>query len=90
MVPSSRGGTRDPQTLYENLVVTKEMPAGSIVLVDDVRTTGAHFVATRARLAEKGIACSLAVCAARRADVQEEFPFSVREEEFPEFVARVR
>jgi len=32
----------------------------------------------------------LALCAARRVDAQEESPFSVREEEFAEFVPRVR
>jgi predicted amidophosphoribosyltransferase len=90
MLPSSQGGTRDPQTLYDNLVVTKEMPTERIVLVDDVRTTGAHFVAALARITERGGACMLALCAARRVDAQEESPFSVREEEFAEFVPRVR
>jgi predicted amidophosphoribosyltransferase len=88
MVPSSQGGTRDPQALYDNLVLTKEMPARRLVLVDDVRTTGAHFVAALAKLVERGAECSLALCAARRVDAQEESPFSVREEEFPAFVPR--
>ena len=65
MTPSSQGGTRDPQELYDNLVVTKEPPKGSLVLIDDVRTTGAHLLAAAGRLAEKGARVPLAVCAAR-------------------------
>jgi len=90
LLPSSRGGTRDPQVLYDNLVVTKEVPTGRIVLIDDVRTTGAHFLAALARLRERGASCSLALCAARRVNVQEQSPFSILEEEFPEFVPRGR
>ena len=63
MTPSSQGGTRDPYELFENLAITKEMPADRIVLVDDVRTRGAHLIAAKARLAEKGGDCFLAVCA---------------------------
>jgi hypothetical protein len=88
MLPSSRGGTRDPQVLYDNLMVTKEVPAGRIVLIDDVRTTGAHFLAGLARLRERGATCPLALCAARRVNVQEQSPFSILEEEFHEFVPR--
>ncbi len=72
--------------LYDNLVLTEELPTPQIVLVDDVRTTGAHFVAASARLTERGAACSLALSAARRVDTQEESPFSLREEGFPDFV----
>ena len=88
MMPSSQGGTRDPQVLYDNLVVTGQLPSTQVILVDDVRTTGAHFVAALAKLARGGVACSLALCAARRVDTQEDAPFSVREEEFPEFIPR--
>src|ERR1019366_2850820 len=88
MVPSSQGGTRDPQDLYNNLSVTKQVPTTTVVLVDDVRTTGSHFVAALAKIAGKGVHCSLAVCAARRVDYQEDLPFSVREEQFPQFVPR--
>ena len=37
-LPISQGGTRDRQEPYDNLVVTKEPPRGSLVLIDDVRT----------------------------------------------------
>jgi len=90
MLPSSQGGTRNPQVLYDNLVIAQEVPARTLVLVDDVRTTGAHFVAALARVAERGAVCSLALCAARRVDSQEDTSFSVREEEFAEFVPRHR
>jgi hypothetical protein len=86
MLPSSKGGTRAPQVLYDNLAVANGTPSTQLVLVDDVRTTGAHLVAALARLREGGARCSLALSAARTVGAQEESPFSTREEELPEFV----
>jgi predicted amidophosphoribosyltransferase len=88
MTPSSQGGTRDPQELYDNLVVTKEPPKGSLVLIDDVRTTGAHLLAAAARLAEKGARVPLAVCAARTVWNQDEEPFSILDEQLEDFKPR--
>jgi predicted amidophosphoribosyltransferase len=88
MTPSSQGGTRDPQELYDNLVVTKEPPKGSLGLIDDVRTTGAHLLAAAARLAEKGARVPLAVCAARTVWNQDEEPFSILEEQLEDFKPR--
>ena len=85
MTPSSQGGTRDPQELYDNLVVTKDPPKGSLILVDDVRTTAAHLRAAAARLIENGARVPLAVCAARTVWDQDQEPFSPLEEEFEEF-----
>jgi predicted amidophosphoribosyltransferase len=88
MTPSSQGGTRDPQELYDNLVVAKEPPKGSLVLVDDVRTTGAHLRAAAARLVEKGARVPLAVCAARTVLNQDQEPFSILEEQLEDFKPR--
>ncbi len=88
MTPSSQGGTRDRQELYDNLVVTKEPPKGSLVLIDDVRTTGAHLLAAAARLMEKGARVPLAVCAARTVWDQDQEPFSMLEEQLEDFEPR--
>jgi hypothetical protein len=84
MTPSSQGGTRDPFELFENLAITKDMPADKIVIIDDVRTKGAHLIATKARLAKKGGDCCLAVCAGRTVLAQEQNPFSTVEDELPD------
>jgi hypothetical protein len=81
MTPSSKGGTRDPHELHENLVVTKDLPDKKIVIVDDVRTKGAHLIAAKARLVEKRGNCDLAICAGRTVLVQEPNPFATIEEE---------
>jgi hypothetical protein len=81
MTPSSKGGTRNPHELYENLVVTKDLPGNRIIIVDDVRTTGAHLIAAKARLVEKGGNCDLAICAGRTILAQEPNPFATIEEE---------
>jgi hypothetical protein len=90
MMPSSQGGTRDPYELYENLVATKTVPTDYIVLVDDVRTKGAHLIATKARLAEKGCDGFLAVCAGRTVLAQEKSPFSTVEDELPDLAFDVK
>lgn len=87
-MPSSQGGTRDPQELYDNLVVTEEIPNGGIVLIDDVRTTGAHLRAAAAKLAQKGGRVSMAVCAARTVLNQDQNPFSIMEEALEDFEPR--
>jgi len=85
MTPSSKGGTRDPQILYDNLVVTEKLPVGRVILVDDVRTTGAHLIASAARIKTKGGTCRLALCAGRTVLAQEENPFEVGDEEHDDF-----
>jgi predicted amidophosphoribosyltransferase len=90
MIPSSRGGTRNPQILYENLVLTTRPPTTQVILIDDVRTTGAHLIATAAKLAEAGTPSSLAICAARTVLNQNEAPFSLLEENLPDFLPSKR
>jgi predicted amidophosphoribosyltransferase len=85
MTPSSHGGTRNPQELFDNLAEI-ENPAGSkIVLIDDVRTTGAHLVAAKAFLRVKKAKCVMAMCAGRTVWAPEENPFAILEEDLPDF-----
>jgi hypothetical protein len=81
MTPSSKGGTRDPHELFKNLVVTDELPDRKLILIDDVRTKGAHLIAAKARLVEKGGDCRFAICAGRTVLTQETNPFAVVEEQ---------
>lgn len=51
--PAHKGGTRDPQILFDNLAVV-ERPTKPIVLFDDVRTMGSQIIASTRRLREAG------------------------------------
>ena len=77
MIPTHQEGTRDPQELYNNLVVTGLPPKGTIVLVDDVYTMGGHLQAAVARLAEKKLKCGFAMCAGRTVLESEHDPFAI-------------
>jgi predicted amidophosphoribosyltransferase len=86
MTPSSQGGTRNPQELYDNLRVTKRVANSKIVLIDDVRTKGSHLIAAKARLRRKDARCLMAVCAGRTVLTPEVSAFSILEEELEDFV----
>jgi hypothetical protein len=85
MIPTHREGTRDPQELYENLVVTGVPPKGTLILVDDVYTLGGHLKAAVARLAEKKLRCSLAMCAGRTVLESQQHPFLILRQEVEDF-----
>lgn len=63
--PSHRGGTRDPEILARQLYLVADPPAGLIVLVDDVVTSGGHIAAAATKLASVGYTCRLAICLGR-------------------------
>ncbi len=63
--PSHRGGSRDAGTLCQQLLLSLPVPEGTVVLVDDVLTTGGHLLAAASRLAAVGIHCQQAICFAR-------------------------
>lgn len=88
MTPTHQGGTRDPQTLYDNLVVTSNPPKGTLILVDDVFTKGGHLQAAVAKLGQKKAECKLAVCAGRTVLESQEQPFLVHREEVEDFTPR--
>jgi predicted amidophosphoribosyltransferase len=90
MTPTHKGGTRDPQKLYDNLAVANPLPKGTLVLVDDVYTKGGHMQAAVARLSEKKAQCSLAVCAGRTVLEAEKKPFAVLKVELEKFTPTMK
>jgi hypothetical protein len=84
-MPSHRGGTRDPQQLFDRLVVTDVLPRGKLVLVDDVFTTGNHIRAGAAKISDPVRRCSYAVCLGRTVLEQQDKPFAIVEEDLRDF-----
>ncbi|TWI58287.1 hypothetical protein IQ16_08193 [Bradyrhizobium huanghuaihaiense] len=81
--PSSRedGGSRDPNVLYPNMALTGAVPLGQIILVDDVMTSGGHFIAASWKLADLGRAPALAIACGRSLDAAIDDPFAVAPED---------
>jgi hypothetical protein len=63
--PSHLGGSRDPQQLLRNLDLIRIPPRGTVVIVDDVLTTGAHLLASAVKLSSAGVLCTNAICVAK-------------------------
>jgi predicted amidophosphoribosyltransferase len=83
---SKEGGTRDPQELYDNLVLTERLPEkGAYLLVDDMKTTGGHLQAARFMLLEQEVECDLAICGGRTVWDHDQNPFSMAEEEIDDW-----
>lgn len=80
MTPSRDGGPRDPRILYPNIVLKGALPDGTLVLVDDVYTSGGHLIASAWRLVDQGRTVDFAVCCGRSLHYQLDNPFSVAEE----------
>jgi predicted amidophosphoribosyltransferase len=73
--------TRNENLLYTNMICTSDRPpAGFVILLDDVCTTGSHVLAARRRLRECGAQdiCSMSV--ARTMSVTDEQVFGFRED----------
>jgi hypothetical protein len=77
--PCHRGGNRDPDRLFRELELTRMPPSGTIVLIDDVMTTGAHLLASAARLRSAGFHCEDAICVARTEACGERPTFAIRQ-----------
>jgi hypothetical protein len=73
--------TRDGRFLYENMVCTSDQPpAGYVILLDDVCTSGAHVLAARRRLKECGARDICAMSVARTMSSPDEEVFGFRED----------
>jgi hypothetical protein len=77
---SSKGGSRDPEYL-ESMMRLDHVPTGQVVLVDDVTTTGAHFIAGARKLRAVGVPVIAAVAFAKSTKEQAEKVLKVVEYE---------
>lgn len=82
---SKQGGPRDARTLYDNLLLIRDLEPGPHILVDDVLTGGGHMQACTAFLEEKGATVILGVCAGRTVHEQPRDPFRIIVEELDDF-----
>lgn len=82
VMPKARGGplaARDPYMLHGHMVVSANVAQfknATVILIDDVVTTGAHLQAAALALKDHQIAASNAFVVGRRRDVEEPKPFS--------------
>jgi hypothetical protein len=77
---SEEGGTRDADELYQRLQLGGSMPAGQIILLDDVVTGGGHLIASARTIEDAGREVQHAVCCGRSTPVQFDDPFSISPE----------
>jgi len=74
---SGEGGTRKPEEIYPDLVLTAPPPAGPVVLVDDILTTGGHLVASAWILEDIARKPDFAICCGRTVHQRLEDPYAV-------------
>jgi predicted amidophosphoribosyltransferase len=88
----SQGGTRDPQALFDKLIIVRGRARRSdrAVLVDDTLTSGGHLQACAAVLQRAGIECDLALAAGRSDRTQVHEPFSIRSDVLADFTPHGR
>ena len=81
--PNSReeGGSRSAMTLYNEMVLTTRLPAGQLILLDDVLTGGGHLKASAWKIEGAGGAVSEAICCGRSSEHQIDNPFEIPIEE---------
>lgn len=78
---STDAASRNPVNLFPSLELTGDIPWGTIILVDDVFTSGGHAVASAWRLQQQGRTAQMLVCCGRTTWAQLDDPFSVPQEE---------
>ncbi len=74
------GGTRSAPTLYEALQLVAKIPAGRLILLDDVLTGGGHLKAAVWEIEDAGGNVAEAFCCGRSLEVQLDNPFDVPSE----------
>ncbi|MBA8877883.1 hypothetical protein FHW16_001565 [Phyllobacterium myrsinacearum] len=74
---STDGDSRRPELLFPHLVQEYQFPAGRIVLIDDVYTTGGHFIASTWRIEHWGRSVDMGICCGRTEHVQLDHPFKL-------------
>ncbi len=74
------GGTRDARKLYDELVLIGDLPERTVILIDDVFTTGGHILAAAAKISTAGGHCCDALCVARTVWRPQESRFSITQE----------
>jgi len=80
MRPTHEGGTRDARKLYDELVPIGDLPERTVILIDDVFTTGGHILAAAAKISTAGGHCCDALCVARTVWRPQESRFSITQE----------
>jgi len=83
--PSHLGGTRNPQRLYKCLVVKEGVKSGTLVLVDDIVSSGSHVRAAAAKLSRLVFPCVYAICAGHTEWQNPSHCFSIGERVIPDF-----
>jgi predicted amidophosphoribosyltransferase len=79
LAPSHKGGSRDVGQLFKQLTIIAPIEPGTVVLVDDLLTSGAHIVAATRRLRRAGRSCEYAICLGRTASYRRDRVFSIAE-----------
>jgi hypothetical protein len=77
---SEEGGTRDADELYQRLQLDGTIPAGQIILLDDVLTGGGHVKGSAWTIADADRDVKHAICCGRSVEEQLNDPFSVAPE----------
>ena len=80
-IASREGGSRDPAVLHPNMALRNDLPPGDIIMVDDVMTSGGHFVAAAWKLGDHGRSATLALACGRSLDTAIDDPFAVDPED---------
>lgn len=78
---SHEGGSRNQAVIRAALRCSERFRAGRIVLIDDVKTTGAHMLACTEKLREHGAEVSTALVAGKTVWAQVENPYAVEPED---------
>ncbi|MEI8715662.1 hypothetical protein [Mesorhizobium sp. ISC11] len=73
--------SRRPEVLLPDLILTGKVPVGTVVLIDDVFTSGGHAIASTWRLADQLKTPSCVISCGRTLHIQLDDPFKVPDEE---------